>query len=157
MGRQDLVSSAPFLAKMLLGQKKGEVRASVYINYGRDRIRHQAVRVASGTSVLGALEAVAEVEVDPDESATGHPGSMVTSIDGFSNDVDHAWIYYVFERDDSGWRIPRNMPDDLEVSEGMRIGWRLYNFKENGPIPKEGPLWSSRCASKTRTCVRQFP
>jgi hypothetical protein len=141
---------------MFLGQK-GEFRASVSINYGSDRIRHQSVKVAAGTTVLSVLEAVAEVEATPDESATGHWGSMVTAIDGFSNDIGHAWIYYVFERGDSGWRIPTEMPDRLLVSDGMRIGWRLYNFKEHGLIPKEGPLRSSRCASKTRICAHQFP
>jgi hypothetical protein len=144
---------------MFFGRSKGrgyEIKVFVYINYGEDRIRHEAVKVPVGTTVLGALVAAAEVEVT-DESATGHQGSMVTSIDGFSNDVDHAWIYYVFEQEASGWRIPRNMPDYLEVSEGMRIGWRFYNLKEHGPVPKDGPLWSSRCASKTRTCARQFP
>jgi hypothetical protein len=137
--------------------QKGELWAPVSINYGSDRIRHQSVKVAAGTTVLSALEAAAEVEATPDESATGHLGSMVTAIDGFSNDIDHAWIYYVFERGDSGWRVPTEMPDRLLVSDGMRIGWRLYNFKEHGLIPKEGPLWSSRCTSKIRICAHQFP
>ena len=144
---------------MFFGRSKGrgdEIKVFVSINYGEDRIRHEAVKVPVETTVLEALEAAADVEVT-DESVTGHRGSMVTSIDGFSNDVDHAWLYYVFERGDSGWRIPKEMPDRLKVSDGMRIGWRLYNLKELGPVPKEGPLWSSRCASKTRTCARQFP
>jgi hypothetical protein len=142
---------------MFFGRNKGEIRAFVYINYGSDRIRHEVVKVPVGTSVLGALKTVAEVVATPDESATGHQGSMVTDINGFSNDIDHVWLYYVFERGESGWRIPKDMPDRLEVSDGMRIGWRLYNLKERGPVPREGPLWSSRCASKTRTCARQFP
>ncbi len=144
---------------MFFGRSKGRgdwIKVFVYINYGRDQIRHEAVKVPVGTTVLSALEAAAEVEVT-DESATGHLGSMVTSIDGFSNDIDHAWLYYVFERGDAGWRIPTEMPDGLCVSDGMRIGWRLYNLKEHGPVPNDGPLWSSRCASKTRTCARQFP
>jgi hypothetical protein len=115
------------------------------------------VKVAASSNVLDALKAAADVVATPDESATGHRGSMVTAIDGFSNDMDHAWIYYVFERGTSGWRIPKEMPDGLRVSDGMRIGWRLYNLKEHGPVPMEGPLWSSRCASKIRTCARQFP
>lgn len=145
---------------MFFGRSKGrggEIKVFVSINYGSDRIRHEAVKVAAGTNVLDALKAAAEVEAAQDESATGHLGSMVTSIDGFCNDVDHAWIYYVFERGASGWRIPREMPDQLGVSDGMKIGWRLYNIKEHGPVPRDGPLWSSRCASKTRTCARQFP
>ncbi len=142
---------------MFFGRNKGEIRAFVSINYGSDRIRHEVLKVVPGASVLDLLKTAAEVEVAPDESATGHAGSMVTAIDGFSNDIDHAWLYYVFERGDSGWRIPMDMPDRLEVSDGMRIGWRLYNVKELGPVPKEGPLWSSRCVSKTRTCARQFP
>jgi hypothetical protein len=143
--------------RIFLGWIKVEFWASVSINYGSDRIKNQNVEVSAGTTVLTALVAVAEVEIIPDESATGHMGSMVTAIDGFSNDIDHAWIHYVFERGDSGWRIPTEMPDKLLVSDGMRIGWRLYNFKELGLIPKEGPRWSSRCASKTKICARQFP
>jgi len=145
---------------MFFGRSKGrgdEIKAFVYINYGSDQIRHKAVEVPAGASVFEALKAAADVEATADESATGHSGSMVTAIDGFSNDIDHAWLYYVFERGDSGWRIPKEMPDRLKVSDGMRIGWRLYNLKERGPVPKEGPLWSSRCVSKTRTCARQFP
>jgi len=145
---------------MFFGRKRGgegEIKAFVSINYGSDRIRHQAVKLASGASVLDALRASAEVVITPDESATGHRGSMVTAIDGVSNDIDHAWLYYVFERGDAGWRIPMEMPGSLDVSDGMKIGWRLYNFRERGPVPTDGPLWSSRCASKTRTCARQFP
>ena len=118
---------------MFFGRNKGsegEVKAFVYINYGSDQIRHEVVKVPIGTSVLEALKAVADVQATPNESATGHLGSMVTSIDGFYNDIDHAWLYYVFERGESGWRIPKDMPDRLEVSDGMRIGWRLYNVKE---------------------------
>jgi hypothetical protein len=158
---QPVMSSiiGPTHLQMFFGRNKGsegEVKAFVYINYGSDQIRHEVVKVPPGASVLEALRAVADVEATPDESATGHLGSMVTSIDGFSDDIDHAWLYYVFERGESGWRIPTDMPDRLEVSDGMRIGWRLYNVKELGPVPREGPLWSSRCASKTRTCARQF-
>ncbi|MFA7356515.1 MAG: hypothetical protein WCY97_05490 [Methanothrix sp.] len=146
--------------RMFFGWSKGrgdEIKAFVSINYGSDQIRHEAVEVPFGASVLDALKAAANVEVAPDESSTGHSGPMVTAIDGFFNGIDQAWIYYVFERGESGWRIPEEMPDSLRVSNGMRIGWRLYNFKERGAVPKEGPLWSSRCASKTRTCARQFP
>lgn len=152
--------SGPPIRLMFFGWSKGrggEIKVFVSINYGSDRIRHEAVKVHAGMTVLDALKATADVETTPDESATGHLGSMVTAIDGFSNDIDHAWIYYVFDRGDSGWRIPKEMPDQLQASDGMRIGWRLYNFKEHGPVPGEGPLWSSRCASKTRICARQFP
>jgi hypothetical protein len=150
----------PSSRRMFFGRSKGrgdEIKVFVYINDGSDQIRQKAVEVPVGASVLEALKAAANVEANADESATGHSGSMVTAIDGFSNDIDHAWLYYVFERGDSGWRIPMEMPDRLKISDGMRIGWRLYNVKEHGPVPKEGPLWSSRCASKTRTCARQFP
>ncbi len=150
----------PSSRQMFFGRskgKEGEGKAFVYINYGSDRISHEVVKVPVGATVLGALEAVADVVATKDERATGHQGSMVTSIDGFYSDIDHAWLYYVFERGESGWRIPKDMPDRLEVSDGMRIGWRLYNLNERGPVPREGPLWSSRCASKTRTCARKFP
>lgn len=139
---------------MLLDRKKGMVRVSVYINYGGDRISHRAVKVAAGTNALDALKAAADL-VAIDADAPGHQGSMVTAIEGFSNDTEHAWVYYVFERGESGWRIPKEMPDNIEVSDGMRIGWRLYNLRE-GAVPREGPLWSSRCACKTRTCARKF-
>ncbi len=119
-----------------------EERAFVSINYGGDRIRHETVAVPPGATVLDVLRASAEVVVDPDGSATGHRGSMVMAIDGVSSTIDRAWIYYVFERGDAGWRIPREMPDSLAVSDGMRIGWRLYAFGEPGPRPGEGPLWS---------------
>lgn len=142
---------------MFFGRNKGEIRAFVSINYGSDRIRHEVLKVVPGASVLDLLKVAAEVEVAPDESAAGHCGSMVTAIDGFESDADHAWICYVFERGDSGWRVPKEMPDRLGVTDGMRIGWRLYNVKERGQVPREGPLWSSRCSSKTRTCARQFP
>jgi hypothetical protein len=64
---------------------------------------------------------------------------------------------YIFERGESGWQIPTEMPDSLPVSDGMRIGGRLYNVKERGTVPKEGSLWSSLCASKTRTRALQLP
>ncbi|WP_048144638.1 hypothetical protein [Methanothrix harundinacea] len=134
----------------------GEVTAFVSINYGEDRIRHQKVQLASGATVLDALRASAEVVLATDEGACGHRGSMVTAIDGVARDIDRGWIFYIFERGDSGWRIPREMADGVEASDGMRIGWRLYNFRELGPMAAEGPLWSSRCASKVRTCSRLF-
>lgn len=141
---------------MFFGRGKGDLRAFVSINYGSDRIRQVALKVPPGTSVLDALLAAADVEISREESAVGGCRSQVASIDGFSNDIDHVWLYYVFERGGSSWRIPKEMADGLMVSEGMRIGWRLYNLKEGSPVPKEGPLWSSRCASKTRTCGRKF-
>jgi hypothetical protein len=142
---------------MFFGRGKRGLRAFVSINYGSDRIRQVAVKVPPESTVLDALLAVADAEISRDVSATGGRRSQVASIDGFSNDIDHVWLCYVFERGGSGWRIPKEMADVLMVSEGMRIGWRLYNLEEGGPVPKEGPLWSSRCASKTRTCARQFP
>lgn len=135
---------------------RGKIKVYLYINYGNDEIRHQNVSLAPGSSVLDALEKVADLEVTPDESATGHEGSMVTSIDGHRNDLEHCWIYYVFERGDSGWRIPLEMPDRLEVTEGMRVGWRYCDMVKTGNRPVDGPLWTTRCVSKTRTCSRQF-
>lgn len=134
----------------------GELRAFVSINYGGDRIRHYRVLLPPRATVLDALRASAEVVLATGEVACGHRGSMVTAIDGVVSDIGHGWIYYVFERGDPGWRIPQEMPDSLEVSDGMRIGWRLYAFGELGPKPAEGPLWASRCATKTRTCARLF-
>jgi len=135
---------------------RDKIKIFVYINYGNDEIRHESLKLSSGVSVLEALKEVAKVGYTADESATSHEGAMVTSIDGIQNDQNHCWIYYVFERGASGWRIPQEMPDRLKVTEGMRIGWRYYDMGKMGLAPKDGPLWTTRCISKTRTCARQF-
>jgi hypothetical protein len=134
---------------------RGKIRVDLYINYGNDEIKHHEVRVCPGTSVLEALKEAADIEFTPDDSATGHQGSMVTAINDIRSDAKHCWIYYVFERGAPGWSLPKEMPDRLKVSEGMRIGWRYYDMAMGEEI-KDGPLWTSRCVSKTRTCARQF-
>jgi hypothetical protein len=121
--------------------------AFVSINYGGDRIRHARVSVPPRATVLDALRASAEVVLATDEGACGHRGSMVTAIDGVARDIDRGWIFYIFERGDAGWRISREMADGVEASDGMRIGWRLYSFRELGPMAAVGPLWSSGFSS----------
>lgn len=135
---------------------RGKVKVFVYINYGRDEIRHECLKVSPEDSVLDVLKKVAQVEFSEDESATDHDGAMVCFIDGFANDLEHCWIYYVFERGESGWRLPFEMPDCLKVSDGMRIGWRYIERSGIGERPLDGPLWTTRCVSKTRTCSRKF-
>ncbi len=135
---------------------RGGIKVDIYINYGKDTIVHHTVKTCSEANVLDVLKDAAEIELTEDESATGHEGAMVTSIDGIKNNADHCWIYYVFELGSSGWRIPVVMPDKLEVSDKMRIGWRYYDFAKRGSEIKDGPRWTSRCVSKTRTCARQF-
>ncbi len=132
---------------------RGGIKVDIYINYGKDSIRHHTVKTCSEASVLDVLKDAAEIELTEDAS---HEGAMVTSIDGIKNNADHCWIYYVFELGSSGWRIPDVMPDKLEVSDKMRIGWRYYDFAKRGSKIKDGPRWTNRCVSKTRTCARQF-
>ncbi len=138
---------------MFLGRRSP--KADVYINYGDDRISHHRVKVGPNTTALSSLLEVAHVEYTPDEGATDHQGAMVTAIDGFRSDLSHCWIYYVFEYRSSGWRMPMEMPDHLAVSDGMRIGWRYYDLAL-GPRPRDGPLYTSRCAGKVRVCAREF-
>ncbi|MHC1630777.1 MAG: hypothetical protein ACXQT4_00520 [Methanotrichaceae archaeon] len=136
-----------------------KINVTIYINYGNDKIRHQTMGVSSGTSILEVLKNIAEIEFNPDEpdkSVTDRQRSVVTFIDGVRADADHCWIYYVFDQGNSGWRIPKEMPDKLETSDKMRIGWRYYDIAEKGPEIKDGPLWTSWCVSKTRVCSREF-
>jgi len=129
---------------------------TVYINEGNDNIESYHVEVLPGTSIMDSLKQVAEIEFTPDESATDHKGAMVTSINGKRNDVNRCWIYYTFKKGESGWRIPKEMPDKLEISEDMRIGWRYYSLADMEEKTMTGPLWTNRCLSKTRICSRKF-
>jgi hypothetical protein len=139
---------------MFFGRNKLQV--NVYINYGNDEINHHKVKVSPETTVMDVLESVAEIDFFPDESASGHEGSMVISIDGVRSDMSNCWIYYVFERDRPGWRLPRDMPDKVKVTDSMMIGWRYYDYNSKGLIPKEGPLWTNQCINKIKTCAHKF-
>lgn len=139
---------------MFFGRNKSQV--NVYINYGNDKINHHKIKVTPETTVMDVLKSVAEIDYFPDESASGHEGAMVISIDGVRSDMNHCWIYYVFERDRPGWRLPCDMPDKLKVTDSMMIGFRYYDYDSKGMIPKEGPLWTRQCINKIKTCAHQF-
>lgn len=134
--------------------KKSEVKADIYINFGRDSVRHHKLTLAAGSNVLDATRSIADVEFTPDDSATGHCGSVVTAIDGIRSDMKHFWMYYVSDKDIPGWRIPMQTPDSLEVTEGMRIAWRYHDSASMGKAPRFGPRYTSRCFGGR--CTRQF-
>ena len=79
--------------------KDSKVKAEVYINYGstykNNRIKKSKVSVHSGASVLEILQLVSDIQYTPDESATGHMGSVITAIDGLKNDLTRYWLYYL--------------------------------------------------------------
>ena len=109
--------------------KDGRVKAEVYINYGDEnesvngqkRIKKAEVLINPGMSVLEILKMVSNIEYTPDESATGHMGSMITAIDGFKNDLTHFWLYYLREEDDGGWRLPMETPDSVLIKKNMNF------------------------------------
>lgn len=139
---------------MLFG--RNEIQIDLYINYGNDNVRHKKLLVKPGINALDALDRAADVEYTPDESATGHHGAMVTSIDGFKVNINHFWIYYIFEKSQSGWKLPMCTPDSFKVSEDTRIAWR-YHFAIIGKdIQRYGPLSTSKCISRIKRCNRQF-
>jgi len=136
--------------------KKGKVRADIYINFGRDLVQHHKLALEPGSSILDAVRSTSEVEFTPDDSATGHCGSVVIGIDGIKSDMKHFWMYYVSDKEVPGWRIPMQTPDSLEVTDGMRIAWRYHDATSIsiGKAPKFGPRYTSRCSGGR--CSRQF-
>ena len=133
-----------------------KIQIDVYVNYGDDNVRHKKLLAEPGISALDALGAAADIEYTPDESATGHHGSVVTAIDGFKININHFWIYYIFEENQSGWRVPMCTPDSFEILKDVRIAWR-YHFGTGGKdIQSYGPLSTSRCIGKIKRCNRQF-
>jgi hypothetical protein len=135
-------------------RKKSEATAEIYINFGKDTIKHQRLVLQIGSSVLDALRSISDVQYTPDDSATGHCGSVVTGIDGARSDMKHFWMYYVSDKDLPGWRIPMQTPDSLEVTDGMRIAWRYHDAASIGKAPRFGPRYTSRCSGGR--CSRQF-
>jgi hypothetical protein len=83
---------------------RNKIQIDVYINYGNDNIRHKKLVAEPEISALDALGVAAEIEYTPNESATNHHGAMVTAIDGFKVGINHFWIYYIFEKNQAGWR-----------------------------------------------------
>lgn len=141
-------------------RKEGEIRVTVLINYGNGRIKKTDVSVHPATSVLEILKMVADIDYTPDESATGHMGSMITSIDGFKNDLSHFWLFFLREEDDCGWRLPMKMPDEVLISKNSFIAWRYHEMEEGG-LGRSGnqifgPLYSKECISRVKKCNRQF-
>lgn len=139
---------------MLFSNNK--IQIDVYINYGKDNIRHKKLAAEPGISVLDALKGAADIEYTPDESATNHHGSMVTAIDGFKVDINHFWIYYVFEEERGGWSIPMCTPDSLKITDDARVAWRYNAAISSKDIQKYGPRYTSACMSKIKKCNRQF-
>ena len=139
---------------------EGKVKAEVYINYSNDRVSISEAIVDPGTSVLEILKKMADIQYTPDESATGHSGTMVTAIDGFKNDIRHFWMYYLREEGDSGWRLPMDTPDMVLISRNARIAWRYHEAPKKGQnrsgVQTFGPLFSKGCISRIKKCNRQF-
>jgi hypothetical protein len=133
-----------------------KIKIDVYINYGNDNIRHKKIVAEPGISALDALAKVADIEYTPDESATCHHGAMVTAIDGLKVDINHFWIYYIFENDKAGWTIPMSTPDSLKIIADSRVAWRYHTATSEKEMQRYGPLSSINCISKIKMCNRQF-
>lgn len=143
---------------MLFGRSRIEtkIKIDVYINYGNDDIRHKKLEAKPGISALDALAQVADIEYTPDESATCHNGAVVTSIDGFKVNINHFWIYYIFEHDQMGWTLPMCTPDSFKIENDCRLAWRYHISAGEEEMQKYGPLYTSNCIGKARRCSRQF-
>jgi len=135
---------------------RNKVQIDMHINFGNDTILHRTLTAEPGINILDALKAVIDIDYTPDESATGHLGAMVTAINGFKVDINHFWIYYVFEKDRGGWSIPSCTPDSLKIVEDTRIAWRYHNAPSGKDVPKYGPRYTTACRNKIRRCNRQF-
>ncbi|MFB3766452.1 MAG: hypothetical protein ACE14P_14555 [Methanotrichaceae archaeon] len=133
-----------------------KIQIEVYINYGNDDVRHKKIAAEPGISALDALEGAANIEYTPDESATGHHGAMVTAIDGFKVDINHFWIYYIFDKSQAGWKLPMCTPDSFKITEDARIAWRYHSGFAGKDIQRFGPLSTSKCICKVKRCNRQF-
>ncbi|MGD0955082.1 MAG: hypothetical protein ABR985_22305 [Methanotrichaceae archaeon] len=135
---------------------RNKIQIDVYINYGNDNVRHKKLVAEPGINALDALEEAADIEYTPDESATNHHGAMVTAIDGFKVGINHFWIYYIFEKNQAGWRLPMCTPDSLKIVEDTRVAWRYHTSTNGKDMQQYGPLSTSTCISKIKRCNRQF-
>ena len=142
------------------GAKDGKIKVGVFINYGNGRIKKTEVSIHTGKSVLEILKMVSDIQYTPDDSATGHMGSMITSIDGFKNDLSHFWLFFLREEDDCGWRLPMKMPNEVSISKNSSVALRYHEIEEDGLKGSGnlifGPLYSRECISKVKRCNRQF-
>lgn len=142
------------------GAKDSKIRVKVFINYGYGRIKKTEASIRPGTSILEILKMVSDIQYTPDESATGHMGSMITSIDGFKNDLSHFWLFFLREDDDCGWMLPMKMPNEVSVSKNSTVACRYHEMEEGGLKGSGnqifGPLYSKECISKIKRCNRQF-
>jgi hypothetical protein len=139
---------------MDFGRRK--IRIDIYINYGNDEIRRGKWIAKPGISALEALAEVANIEYTPDESATCHHGAMVLAIDGFKVDINHFWIYYIYDNDLAGWMLPMCTPDLLKITKDCRVAWRYHAANVGNEIQKYGPLWTGNCICKIKRCNRRF-
>ncbi len=141
-------------------KKEGRIRVKIFVNYGDSRIEKTDISVHPASSVLDALKMVSNVEYTPDESATGHMGSMITAIDGFKNDRTHFWLYYIRDEDDCGWRLPMKTPDAVSIDRNTMIAWRYHEVAQGSLGRSEnqmfGPLYSRECLLRIKRCNRQF-
>ncbi len=135
---------------------RNKIKIDVYINFGNDIIRHKKLLVEPGISALEAIGGAANIEYTPDESATDHHGAMVTAIDGFKVDINHFWIYYIFEKKQAGWALPMCTPDSLKITEDTRIAWRYHIATCARDMQRYGPLSTRSCIGKIKRCNRQF-
>jgi len=134
---------------------RNKIQIDVYVNYGNDDVRHKKLVAEPGVSALDALDRAADIEYTPDES-TGHHGAMVTAIDGFKVDVNHFWIYYIFEKNQAGWILPMCTPDSFRITDDTRVAWRYHTVTSVKDMQRYGPLSTSICISKIKRCNRQF-
>ena len=135
---------------------RNKIKIDIFINFGNDNILHKEVMAVPGIEALEALKRVADIEYTPDESATGHHGAVVTAINGFKVDINHFWIYYIFDKNKSGWTVPMCTPDLFEVAEDARVAWRYHTASSAKEMQKYGPLSIKSCISKIKRCNRQF-
>ncbi len=135
---------------------RNKIQIDVYINYGNDNIRHKKLAAEQGINALDALKGTADIKYTPDESATGHHGAMVTAIDGFKVDINHFWIYYIFDKNQMGWSLPMCTPDSFKITHDSRLAWRYHSGIGGKDIQKYGPLSTGKCICKIKRCNRQF-
>ena len=135
---------------------RNKIQIDVYINFGNDNVRHKKLVAEPGIGALDALDRVTNIKYTPDESATSHNGAVVTAIDGFKVDINHFWIYYVFEKNQAGWRLPMCTPDSLKITEDTRVAWRYHTATSGKDMQRYGTLSTSACISKIKRCNRQF-
>jgi len=135
---------------------RNKIKIDAFINFGNDDILHKGLMAEPRINALEALKRVADIEYTPDDSATGHNGAVVTAINGCKVDINHFWIYYIFDNNRAGWTVPMCTPDLFEVAEDTRIAWRYHTAFSAKEMQRYGPLSNKSCISKIKRCNRQF-